>query len=122
MMLNTRDEQMALDYTIYMMVGSFFKKARPDSKARERILRMRYQLLSENKQYYLEEESERYFENKILPGLPADFLAGTATVRHVRSDDGKYTAVVFARGGRQLWITSLYGGKYRRPRFRHWVR
>lgn len=121
MLLNPYDEQLALDYTIYMMMGSFFDKTKAASTWREKILRMRYQLLPQKTQYELEEDCERYFEKKVLPELPEDFLKGKTSVHWVESKNKKYTAVVFVRGRRQLWIASLYGGRIRRPVFEHWT-
>lgn len=53
--------------------------------------------------------------------MPEDFLKGKASVHWVESKNKKYTAVVFVRGRRQLWIASLYGGRIRRPVFEHWI-
>lgn len=121
MLLNPYDEQLALDYTIYMMMGSFFDKTKAASTWREKILRLRYQLLPQKTQYEIEEACERYFEKKILPEMPEDFLKGKASVHWVESKNKKYTAVVFVRGRRQLWIASLYGGRILRPVFEHWI-
>ena len=121
MLLNPYDEQMALDYIIYMMMGSFFDKTRAASTWKEKILHLRYQLLNPKTQYSLEKDCERYFEKKILPNLPKDFLKGKASVHWVESKDGNYTAVVFVRGRRQLWVASLYGGRIRRPEFEYWI-
>ena len=121
MMLDTDDKQMAMDYTIYMMMGSFFDRTQAASPSREKILRMRYLLLGQKKQVELEEMCERYFEEKILPGLPKEFLEGTALVSRVTSRENGSTAVVFTRGSRQLWVASLYGGRFRQPVFTHWT-
>ena len=40
MLLNPYDEQLALDYTIYMMMGSFFDKIKAASTWREKNLRL----------------------------------------------------------------------------------
>ena len=121
MLLNPYDEQLALDYIIYMMMGSFFEKTKAASAWRERILRLQYQLLPQRIQYEIEEDCEHYFEKKILSELPEDFLKGKATVYWVESKNKKYTAVVFARGRRQLWVASVEGGRIRRPVFEHWT-
>lgn len=121
MRLSANDEQLAMDYTIYMMVGSFFGKAVPGSKWTEQMLRQRYLLLSEATQYSIEEECEMYFENEIAPLLPDDFLKGAVTVRWIPARDRKFTALRFSDGKRQLWISSLYGGRYRKPQFVYWT-
>ena len=121
MILEPYDEQLALDYTIYMMMGSFFDEAQPASVWKEKILKLRYQLLPLKAQYTIEEACERYFENEILPELPGEFLKGKATVHWMVSENKKYTAVVFSKGKQQLWIASLYGGRYKTPIFEHWT-
>lgn len=121
MILNPYDEQLALDYIIYMMMGSYFDETKAKSTWREKILKLRYHLLSEKAQEEVEKACERYFEKKVLPELPEEFLKGKAVVHWLESDDKKYTAVVFTRGRRQLWVASLYGGRYKQPVFEHWT-
>ena len=120
-LLNSYDEQLAFGYTVYMMMGSYFGKTRVAAPGREKVLRLRYLLLPQKKQYELEEDCERYFKRKILPDLPGSFLSGCASVYWIDSKDKRRTAVVFVRGKRQLWVTALYGGRIKRPVFYHWT-
>ena len=122
MLLTPYDEQLALDYTVYMMMGSYFDKTEAVSVSKEKIMRLRYLLLPRKIQYEIEEACERYFVKTILPNLPEEFLKGTASVHWVDSKDKKCTAVVFARGRRQLWVASFYGGGVRRPVFGYWTK
>lgn len=121
MLLNSYDEQLAFDYTIYMIMGSFFDKTKAAVPGKERRLRLLYLLLPQKRQYAIEEDCERYFERKILPELPESFLRGCASVYWRDSKDKSRTAVVFVRGKRQLWVTSLYGGRYKRLVLAHWT-
>ena len=121
MLLNSKDKQAAMDYTIFMMVGSFFDKTETASPGKEKIYHLRYQLLGHKTQYEWEEAVERHFLKKILPNLPKAFLDGTAKVHFVHEKDGRNSAVVFDRNGVQLWVSSQDGGKCKRPTFLHWI-
>ena len=59
MILEPYDEQLALDYTIYMMMGSFFDEAQPASVWKEKILKLRYQLLPQKAQHTLTAEPRK---------------------------------------------------------------
>ena len=118
MLLNEFDEQMAMDYIVYMMVGSYFKKTIFAQPAREKIMYLRYFFLGSKKQIELEETAERFFLQEIRAGLAEDFLQEEVTVSWQFDGKKKQTAVVFADGNRSLVIASLYGGRCRRPKFR----
>ena len=55
MLLNSKDKQAAMDYTIFMMVGSFFDKTETASPGKEKIYHLRYQLLGHKTQYEIVE-------------------------------------------------------------------
>ena len=121
MLLQEMDQQKAFDYIIYMMVGSYFNKARAAVPGKENSRYLLYMLLGSAAQIRLEEQCEQYFQKKILPGLPRGFLDADVRVYFDSTGDGRYTSVVFAGNGRFLRIASLYGGKHKQPRMRAWV-
>ena len=117
MILDRTEQQAAMDYIVYMIIGSYFAEARAKSPWRERGMRLKYCLLGQKRQYELEEKCDRYFDAVLSDRLPADFLDGKAEVSFCRPRDGRGSSVVFSDGFRRLEITSQYGGRRRDPAF-----
>ena len=65
------DEQMAFEYAIYMILGSYFPKTTCSNARLEEKMRLRYCEQKHNTQYQMEEICIRYVEKKILPFFPA---------------------------------------------------
>ena len=118
MLLNEFDQQMAMDYIVYMMVGSYFKKTVFAQPAREKIMHLRYIFLGSKKQIELEEAAERFFLQKVRDSLPEDFLEAEVTVSWKYDGKTGRSAVVFSDKNRSLHISTRYGGKFHRPVFR----
>lgn len=119
MILNTFEQKTALDYIVYMVMGSYFKKVTFSSKWREKSMEHFYVLLGNKLQIDLEETTEQCFRKTIRPWLPEEFLAHTAKTFWVSRGDGKQSAVVFANPYGQLWVVTRYGGRVKKPEFYH---
>lgn len=119
MILNALEQKTALDYIIYMMMGSYFKKVTFSSKWREKTMEHFYLLLGNRLQIELEETTEQCFRKTIRPSLPERFLDHEAKAFWVPRGDGKQTAIVFANAYGQLWVVTRYGGRQKRPEFYH---
>lgn len=119
MILNAFEQKTALDYIVYMMMGSHFKKAAFSSKRREKSMELFYMLLGNKLQIELEALTEQCFLKTIRPGLPQKFLDSPAKVVWVNRGDGGQTAVVFANPYGQLWVVTRYGGRIKKPEFYH---
>lgn len=66
-----RKKQMQLDYCIYMMATSYFKKATLRNTSLDKILYLQYQDMKTSKQVELEEKVIYILENHIIPRFNA---------------------------------------------------
>ena len=109
MMLNDKmvKTQKAMDYIIYMMVGSYFTGTVCRSHMTEKRLFLFYKDISINTQYNLEEKCISYVENKLIQELPADIWKERVTVS-MRPEDAQMhkTEVIFTGRGWQLKLHS----------------
>ena len=96
-------------YTIYMMFGSYFKKAVCTSKIKENKLKIAYKEQKKDNQIRLEERCENYIEQHIVPGVPAEIFDDMVEVRF--SDDSKRGTIVTFTGFDwmiKMWAEELY--------------
>lgn len=70
--MNFTNNQKALEYAIYMMVGSYFKKAVCLNKAYEETLRVHYCEQKLDNQYHMEDQCIKYVESVLMEELPED--------------------------------------------------
>ena len=119
MILNAFEQKTALDYIVYMMMGSYFGRCSFPAKYREKQMEHFYLLLGSKLQIELEEKTENCFLKTIRPSLPQDFLDREVKVFWVPKTDGKQSAVVFANRIGQLWVVTRYGGRLKKPEFYH---
>lgn len=68
-MKNPMSSQFQLEYAVYMMLGSYFKKAECDTKRFEKKLFLYYQDLSCSKQETLEKQVISFVEKELIKGL-----------------------------------------------------
>ena len=81
--------QYQLEYAVYMMLSSYFGKARCLSKITEKKLYLYYQELNERKQYELEDEIIEFIENTLLRTIDIpDIDKMDVDVRFVPNEEG----------------------------------
>lgn len=119
MILNAFEQKTALDYIIYMMMGSHFKRCSFPAKYREKQMEHFYTLLGHKLQIELEEKSEHCFLKTIRPSLPSEFLDSEVKAFQIVSKEAPQSAVVFANHIGQLWVVTRYGGRVKQPEFYH---
>ena len=66
---NTNAAQFQLEYVMYMMLSSYYKKAKCTSKRSEERLYLYYMDMTKDKQYRLEENCIQCIEEEILPEI-----------------------------------------------------
>lgn len=71
----------ATAYTIYMMFGSYFKKAVCTSKIKENKLKVAYKEQKRDNQIRLEERCEDYIEQHIVSEVPTEIFEDMVEVR-----------------------------------------
>lgn len=119
MILNAFEQKTALDYIIYMMVGSHFRRCTFPAGYLEKKMEHFYMLLGSKLQIELEEKTETCFLKTIRPSLPKAFLDSEVKAFWSASRDGRQSTVVFANHIGQLWIVTRYGGRLKMPEFYH---
>lgn len=117
MILTRTEQQNAMDYIVYMIIGSYFASAKARTGWRENGMRLRYCLLGQGKQYDLEECCDKYFEEVLSDKIPEKFLEKKVDVYFRREKGNGNSAVIFSDGSSRLEVTALYGGRRRTPKF-----
>lgn len=107
--MNFSDRQVALDYAIYMIVGSYFKAARLSSPILERNMRVQYFEQKLDYQYRLEDACINYIEKKVVPYVPEEIWDREMIVKIVTTEDE--TIVCFQSDAFELRIKGEFMGK-----------
>lgn len=111
MKMNFTDNQSALGYAIYMIVGSYFKKAKCTHPILETNMRIRYVEQKLDNQYHMEEACISYVEHHLLSELPAQIWEDEVQVRMaICQDDGK-TEIHFISPMFVLIVKGEYKGR-----------
>lgn len=66
------NKQMALEYVVYMIMTSYFKKSECDNSLFENKLFLNYKEQKEKEQIRMEDVAIKYMEEQVLPKLPKD--------------------------------------------------
>jgi len=98
-------------YTIYMMVGSNYKKASCNNPFLEQRLRAQYWDMKEEKQLQMEDVVLSYMENVLKNEIPDSFWATSATVRFTTGGSTEDAKVWFFAGNNILCIEGKFRGK-----------
>ena len=106
---SSKDRQLAMEYIIFMMVGSYFRKAKPCFGVRGKQMAICYHLLKPGQQERWEREVEEHFVRDVLPHLDNGFLDEEVRVTRVPLKNPGVTALAFTAGGRSLLVWERYG-------------
>lgn len=101
-----KDNQMAMDYVIYMIAGSYFKSTECVSPLVEGGLYIMYKEAGEKKQLCMENEVDLFMKDEVLPKLPKGFLNQDVKVKLI-AENGKPTKVVFVGEDCKLQICGI---------------
>lgn len=107
--MDDKKKQMATDYIVYMMVGSYFVKTICSSKTKEKRLFLYYKDIKDSIQYEIEEKCINYVEKKMIKELPPQIWKERVSVT-LKSNlvIPSKTDIVFAGNGWRLNISSDY--------------
>lgn len=100
----------ALAYAIFMVVGSYFKKAVPVSDIKEKRLRLYYSEQKRDNQIKMEEQCIKYFENFINDELTEDMLNDMVEVKFIDMSNRDSIKVIFKGFDWRLSINGIYTG------------
>lgn len=101
------NNQAALDYVLYMIAGSYFKKASCErSQYQERRLFMEYFQEAKENQYLMEELCITYMEKALMKKLPQEIWEQEVTAHLVKLPDMRNTCVIFKGESFRLELTA----------------
>lgn len=75
------DANNSIAYAIYMIMGSYFKKAVCKSSLKEQQLKVIYAEQKRENQFKIEERCENYIENRIVPEVPSEIFEDMVEVK-----------------------------------------
>lgn len=105
------DNQVAFEYAIYMMVGSYFQKTVCKTDWQEKKLYIHYKEQKESKQYIMEDVVIRYVEKELLEKLPKGIWKETMQVHLVGRENGTQTEIQFWGDKYLLRVMGDFQGK-----------
>lgn len=117
--MNLTNNQMALEYAIYMIAGSYFKNVKCLSPNREMKMLLNYKEQSLDNQYRLEEACIREL-HKMARKLPFSFFNQTVRAQIVKRDD--HNVIVFSDGKTMLVIWGNSKGNHLDIKWEVWTR
>ena len=109
--MNFTDNQTAFEYSMYMMLGSYFNKATCSNAFLEKGMRVRYQEQKEKKQYEYEDLCIEFVEKKLLPRLPKKLWKQDVQVSFRPLNKAGLHQLLFTSKDYLLCITPIYKGK-----------
>lgn len=109
--LITSNNQAALDYALYMIAASYFKKATCTSGLMEKKLLINYKTQKLDSQYHMEECCIRYMEKELRKILPKDLWEQEVTVSLVKKANEPTTEICFHSSKYILRLKGMYHRK-----------
>lgn len=104
--------QQALDYTLYMIAGSYFRKAVCDrARLKESQLLLRYKEQRPEVQYLMEELCIGYMEEHLIPRLPEEIWQQEVAVRFEQTSENGPVRVIFSGRGFALSVRAERKGR-----------
>lgn len=110
--MNFTNNQAAFEYAMYMMLGSYFRKASCKNKLMEKKLYVQYLEQKEKKQIELEDICLRFIHKELLSHLPETFWERDVEVRFRPTKLKGLQEVQFKSPDYILRVSGIYQGKY----------
>ena len=101
-------KQRAFDYSMYVMLNSYFDKAVCTSDLQRKKLSLAYQELKDEDKDFFDAQSIAIIEKELLPNLPAGFTKQKMQLSLVGSDDKMYTEARLSNDMYVLRIKARY--------------
>lgn len=89
------NDQKSFEYAIFMMVGSYFKRAFAGSKGQEMSRLIQYLEQKLRDQYWMEESCEAFVRRELLPKLPKEIWKEEMKVSFIPLGESKVSEVRF---------------------------
>lgn len=114
------NSQIAFEYAIYMMVGSYFKSARCKSRLLEQSMKLQYLEQKERVQLQMEDTVISFVEKKMVPLLPQDLWGEDVKVIFEPSEDKELNHVLFVGKKSVLEVHCIYQGTRSKIQYSFW--
>lgn len=105
------DDQVAFDYAIYMMVGSYFDKTECTNTLQEKKMRLQYCEQKLENQYRMEELCIDYVERELAPKLPENFWRQQVQVHFAAGHGAGRPGIWFVCPEYILRVSGIYKGR-----------
>ena len=109
--MNFTRNQTAFEYVIYMMLGSYFRKAICKNRNLEKNMYVQYLEQKEKSQIQMEDICIRYVERKLMSNFPDWFWEQDVEVRFCPTDMKGIREVQFHGKDFVLHVGGIYRGK-----------
>lgn len=110
MKMNFTNNQIAFDYAIYMIVGSYFRKTTCKNDLQEKRMRLHYCEQKVNNQYRMEDICISYVEKKLMKTLPKEIWDEEMEVHFIFEKSGS-VRILFVGKNYSLLIWGKYKEK-----------
>jgi len=105
------EKQRAFDYSMFIMLSSYFDKSVCTTKLQEKKLCLAYQELKEAAKEDYDEKSIRVIEEELLPNLPKSFTKQPMELVLLGREDKPYTEIRLQNEDYVLRLKSRYHKK-----------
>lgn len=105
------NNQVAFDYVVYMMLGSYFTKTICKNHLLERKMRIQYLEQKTDRQYKMEDMCLEYIEKQLLPTIPEEVWQEKMEVHFYPQSKEKNTKICFVGPNYLLQAETTYNGK-----------
>lgn len=111
MKFNIVDNQVAFEYVLYMIFGSYFRKAAHRNILLEQKMYLQYMEQKEKNQILMEDICIRFIEKKLMKELPEALWNQTVEVKIVPTELKGLREVQFRGPKYTLRVCAIYRGK-----------
>ena len=109
--MNKTEKQRAFDYSMYIMLSSYFNKTVCATNMQQQKLYLAYQELKDTEKQQFDEKSVQLIEKELLPKLPSWFFNQQMQVLLLGTEDDEYTELRFQNRYYVLRVKVFYDNK-----------
>ena len=108
---NITNKQLAMEYVLYMMISSYFNKAKCKTEFLEKKLYLHYQEIKKEEQFILEDQCIDYIEQELFNELPEEIWKQNVEVVLEKTSQNGPTDIRLIGPKYMLRIRVKYKGK-----------
>ncbi len=120
--MNQTEKQRAFDYSMYVMLSSYFDKAICSTKLQQKKLCLAYQELKDKEKEQFDEKSIQIIEKELLPNIPEWFFNQKLELLLIGMEDEECTEFRLQNKKYILRVKALYDRKKTKLAYQVWRR